>query len=108
MNVLSQDNARQFLSSSTAIEKYRFFVRGVQLEQLDNDYILLEETIEQLSGKLQDRTEDLDPLESKRDEAKGKLKTAQNYHSQREKVRTYEQRLAWARVEEREKVKSDE
>ena len=45
LNILSQDNARQFLNSSTKNQKYKFFIEGVQLQQLDNDYRLISESL---------------------------------------------------------------
>lgn len=44
MNILTQDAARQFLNQATAAQKYKFFIKGVQLEQMDNDYRIVQET----------------------------------------------------------------
>ncbi|KAI1760002.1 P-loop containing nucleoside triphosphate hydrolase protein [Hypoxylon sp. FL1150] len=52
LNVLSQDNARQFLNAATPTKKYQFFVKGTQLEQLDQDYQLLQETLESNETRL--------------------------------------------------------
>ncbi|KAK3951560.1 P-loop containing nucleoside triphosphate hydrolase protein [Pseudoneurospora amorphoporcata] len=57
LNVLSQDNARQFLNSSTKQQKYKFFIEGVQLQQLDNDYRLLAENLESIDAKIPDQEE---------------------------------------------------
>lgn len=55
LNVLSQDNARQFLNSSTKQQKYKFFIEGVQLQQLDNDYRLIAENLELIEAKFPDQ-----------------------------------------------------
>ena len=104
MNVLTQDMARQFLSNSTPAEKYRFFVRGVQLEQLDQDYQLLEETIDQIESKLVSRGEDIKVLEERAAKAAARLAMSDKQDSLRNKVRSYSRQMAWAQVEEQEKV----
>ncbi|CAI4214598.1 unnamed protein product [Parascedosporium putredinis] len=53
LNVLSQDNARQFLNASSPALKYKFFVQGVQLEALDNDYKLVMQTADNIEAKLE-------------------------------------------------------
>lgn len=104
MNVLSQDMARQFLSSSTPFEKYKFFVKGVQLEQLDQDYRMIEEKTDQLLDKLETRREDIGPLEAKRDEAKRLLDASERQESLLNRVRSLRVQFAWAQVEEQEGV----
>ena len=52
MNVLTQDMARQFLSNSSPSDKYKFFIRGTQLEVLDADYKLMEEHLDSINAKL--------------------------------------------------------
>lgn len=104
MNVLSQDMARQFLSTSSPAEKYRFFVRGVQLEQLDQDYRLIEESIEQIDEKLKSRKQDLRAMESRRDAAQKKLERSDRQDSLRELVKTTQYQMAWVQVEEQERV----
>ncbi|KAK3348070.1 LOW QUALITY PROTEIN: hypothetical protein B0H65DRAFT_508023 [Neurospora tetraspora] len=51
------DNARQFLNSSTKQQKYKFFIEGVQLQQLDNDYRLIAESLELMESKIPDQEE---------------------------------------------------
>lgn len=104
MNVLSQDMARQFLSSSSPADKYKFFVKGVQLEQLDQDYRLIEESVDQIEEKLRGKAEDIRTLESQKDAAKKKLELSDKQDSLRERVRNLRSQMAWAQVEEQERV----
>lgn len=104
MNVLSQDMARQFLSTSSPAEKYKFFVKGVQLEQLDQDYRCIEESIEQLRQRLDSQLEDLKILKENRDKAKRKMDISDQYASLRERVKNLRGQMAWAQVEEQERV----
>lgn len=104
MNVLSQDMARQFLSSSSAADKYKFFIRGVQLEQLDQDYRLIEEFVDQIEEKLESKNEDIKILRNRRDMAKQKLDISDRHESLRQRIRNLRSQMAWAQVEEQEKV----
>lgn len=104
MNVLSQDMARQFLSTSSPAEKYKFFVKGVQLEQLDQDYRLIEESIDQLNEKLNVHKEELTVLETKREKARGRLAVSDRHEGIRARLRNLRAQMAWAQVEEQERV----
>lgn len=104
MNVLSQDMARQFLSTSSPAEKYKFFVKGVQLEQLDQDYRLIEESVDQIEEKLRTQEPNLRFLENKRDMAKKKLELSDKHDSLRERIRNFRHQLAWSHVEDLERV----
>jgi ATP-dependent RNA helicase DDX6/DHH1 len=104
MNVLSQDMARQFLSTSSPAEKYKFFVKGVQLEQLDQDYRLIEESVDQIEEKLRNKAQDIKILGNRRDAAKKKLEISDQHDSLRERLRLIRGQAAWAQVEEQERV----
>lgn len=104
MNVLSQDMARQFLSSSSPSDKYKFFVKGVQLEQLDQDYRLIEESGDQIEAKLKSRVQDITILKSRQDAAKRKLDLSDQHESLRNRIRNLRNQMAWAQVEEQERV----
>jgi chromosome segregation ATPase len=104
MNVLSQDMARQFLSTSSPAEKYKFFVKGVQLEQLDHDYRLIEESIDQVEEKLTIHLDEMKALDIKKDRANAKLAMSDRHESLRDKLRNLRAQMAWAQVEEQERV----
>ncbi|EFE29612.1 DNA repair protein Rad18, putative [Trichophyton benhamiae CBS 112371] len=103
MNVLSQDMARQFLSTSSPAEKYKFFMKGVQLEQLDHDYHMMEESIDQLQVKLHDHQEQLKVLESNRNNARARLAQSDRHESLRARIRHLRSQTAWIQVEEQER-----
>ncbi|KAL2862907.1 DNA repair protein SMC6 [Aspergillus lucknowensis] len=105
MNVLSQDMARQFLSSSSPAEKYKFFVKGVQLEQLDQDYRLIEESADQIEEKLRSKEQDISILKSRRDAAHKKLEISDQQESLRNRIRSLRNQAAWAQVEEQEGIR---
>ncbi|CAG7927871.1 unnamed protein product [Penicillium olsonii] len=107
MNVLSQDMARQFLSTSSPADKYKFFVKGVQLEQLDQDYRLIEESVDGMEEKIRHQTEDLVNLENRKNEAKKKLEMSDKQNSLRQTLRNIRSQMAWAQVEEQERMLTD-
>ncbi|KAI9717417.1 MAG: hypothetical protein M1812_004769 [Candelaria pacifica] len=104
MNVLTQDMARQFLNNSTPSDKYKFFVKGVQLEQLDRDYQLLEETIDQIEHKLDGRGDDIKALKELARKARQKLDMSDRHETMRERIRNYEHQMAWVQVDQQEKA----
>ncbi|EEP82116.1 conserved hypothetical protein [Uncinocarpus reesii 1704] len=105
MNVLSQDMARQFLSTSSPAEKYKFFVKGVQLEQLDQDYQLIEESMEHVNAKVAAHSGELKDLEEKRDKARAKLALSDRHEGIRARLRSLRAQMAWAQVEEQERIR---
>ncbi len=104
MNVLTQDMSRQFLNSSSPSEKYKFFVKGVQLEQLDQDYQLLEEIIDGIENKLQAKMDDISVLKGRSEKAERRLAMSDKQNSLREKVRGLGRQMAWAQVEQQEQI----
>lgn len=100
MNVLTQDAAKSFIQNSTPAQKYKFFVEGVQLQQLDNDYRLVSDTCDQIEEKLKDGKKDVKDLKRKADLAKEKADFVQQHEDMRKAFRRMGNQLAWAQVEE--------
>lgn len=107
MAVLSQDQARQFLAGSSAAEKYKFFMKGVQLEQLDQDYRIIEEQLDNLSAKISTREPDLKALKDKQERAANKLALSDKYEAMHDKVREQRRQLTWAQVTAKEEIRDD-
>ncbi|KAL8289857.1 hypothetical protein RB597_001474 [Gaeumannomyces tritici] len=104
LNVLSQDNARSFLNSSSDLQKYQFFIQGVQLEQLDNDYRLIMEYVEAVQSKLPEQEERVKATKKKLNEAERLLESIEQNKELRRKRRLYTQQLAWSQVKEQEDI----
>ena len=102
VNVLTQDQARQFLNSSSDADKYRFFMKGVQLEQLDLDYSILGEQLDSAEHALDNVKEDAKALKRKYDAAKEKKRIAEKSDTIRDRIRKYSRQMAWSQVEEQE------
>ena len=104
MNVLTQDMARQFLNNSSEADKYKFFVKGVQLEQLDNDYQMIEQYADAIEERISKRQESNDILEQQYKHAESKRKVAERNESLHDKIRELSRQLAWVQVEEQERI----
>ena len=104
MNVLTQDMARQFLNHSTPKEKYKFFLQGTQLENLNRDYQQIEQSLEAMNTKVEVKEADLKTLRHKMQELAQRARRAQNLEIMRDKERDRANQAAWARVEEQEKL----
>ena len=103
MNVLTQDMARQFLNQSGPAEKYKFFMRGTQLEQLSNDYVLIAEDIDTIQQQLELRGADIKVYEDAANKAKALQAMSEKQNTLRMKLRRYANQMAWAQVEDQER-----
>ncbi|KJZ72378.1 hypothetical protein HIM_08181 [Hirsutella minnesotensis 3608] len=102
LTVLSQDNARQFLNSATPAQKYKYFVSGVQLEQLDNDYKMSQDTLDKTLILRDDLNEKIGHVKKTMEDAQRLAETIQKNHTLREKARHYRNQLVWSQVVEQE------
>ncbi|KAK4246342.1 hypothetical protein C7999DRAFT_33232 [Corynascus novoguineensis] len=98
LNILSQDNARQFLNASTKSQKYKFFIEGVQLQQLDNDYRLISESLEQMVAKVPEQEERVRHAKAELDKAQRLMSELDGHRQVRNKLRMLRWQLAWSQV----------
>ncbi|KAG9669567.1 DNA repair protein Rad18, partial [Aureobasidium melanogenum] len=102
MNVLSQDRAREFLSGSSPHDKYKFFIKGTQLEQLDGDYRILEDQLDTIEHRCELAETDLQVLGRDAKAAEQKKKMIDRSQTTMEKINQLRWQHAWAQVEEQE------
>ncbi|KAF8436427.1 P-loop containing nucleoside triphosphate hydrolase protein [Terfezia claveryi] len=103
MNVLTQDAARQFINNSSEREKYKFFIKGVQLEQLHQDYKLLIDSIINTEATLKTKRSHLLLLKKHKEEAEHKLGQCKGQQQLQEKIQQLRHQMAWVQVEDQEK-----
>lgn len=103
MNVLTQDMARQFLNSSSASEKYKFFLKGTHLEDLDRDYKVMAETLETNGQRLKEIEEDCDELKKVHERAEERVKIANKQQTLHDTIQKFRRQMAWAQVAEQER-----
>ncbi|KAK1069635.1 Structural maintenance of chromosomes protein 6 [Friedmanniomyces endolithicus] len=104
INVLTQDLARQLLSGSSPSEKYKFFIRGTRLEDLDRDYNVMEENLDKIQAKLASRKDDIPELKLRYDEAAARKKKLEKAATIGRRLNDAKNQHAWAQVEEQEKL----
>ncbi|MCJ1477140.1 Structural maintenance of chromosomes protein 6 [Lambiella insularis] len=103
MTILTQDMARQFLNNSSPQEKYKFFIKGVQLEQLAQDYQLLEESIDTMETTFMDKRYSLEDRKGRLKKARVALAMSKECGKIRARIRQLSSQMAWAQVEEQER-----
>ena len=102
MNVLTQDMARQFLNNSTPYDKYKFFMKGTQLEHLDGDYLIVEQNLDTIDQDLWKKQEDLKVLEDRAQKARTLLALSERQDTLRDRIRHLSEMMAWVQVQEQE------
>ncbi|ROT42705.1 P-loop containing nucleoside triphosphate hydrolase protein [Sodiomyces alkalinus F11] len=103
LNVLSQDNARQFLNSASPSVKYKYFFKGVQLEQLDNNYKLIAEVLGSHEEKLAKLKDNVAQLERELQKAQKDKELADANHTMRAEGRRLRTQIIWCQVAEAER-----
>ena len=98
MNVLTQDLARQFISQASPSFLYKSFIKGVQLEQLDQDYRLLEMSINNIEGQLEAREPDIAILRKRQQETRELLARFDQHDGLRNRMRELRRQIAWSWV----------
>lgn len=104
MTVLTQDTARQFLGNSSVGDKYKLFMRGVQLSQLDTDYTMVEEQIATLEATLSSKKDALSALKANEEDWRTKVKVFERSAAIEDQVKNLQNQYAWSQVKEQEKV----
>ena len=104
MNVLTQDMARQFLNNSTPSDKYKFFMKGTQLEHLDGDYLIVEQNVDTIEQDLYRKSEDVKVFQERAEKAKALLALSEQQDTLRERISNLSDMMAWAQVEEQERL----
>ncbi|TRM64138.1 hypothetical protein BD626DRAFT_401409 [Schizophyllum amplum] len=102
LNVLTQDSARQFLSAANPGDKYKFFLKGTQLQQLSEEYETCLENIHQTSKILEAKKEALPDLVQNLAEVTAKFQEANKAREQKKKIDDLKKEKAWAHVKTKE------
>ncbi|KXJ90676.1 P-loop containing nucleoside triphosphate hydrolase protein [Microdochium bolleyi] len=104
LNVLSQDNARQFLNAATPAQKYKYFTLGTQLEQLSNDYQLIQEYLDASEAKLYGFEDEIKHLHDEAEKAVKLRDALQKTAEMKAKQTLYVYKMAWAQIKAQEDV----
>lgn len=103
--ILTQEMAKKFLANSSEEEKYRFFLKGTNLESLKEDVNHLKERSTSIANGLPDIKASRDDARRKRDGLQQRYDQIQANQSLEQSIEDLKKQLAWSFVEETEKVR---
>ncbi|KAI8148037.1 P-loop containing nucleoside triphosphate hydrolase protein [Fennellomyces sp. T-0311] len=103
LTVLSQDNAREFLNSSSSKEKYKLFMRGTQLAALAEDYRDIQEKLSIIESILDRKKRGLPELKARADEARLRYDEALELDKLELQLEKLNAEQGWAQVVAKEK-----
>ncbi|KAK0545371.1 Structural maintenance of chromosomes protein 6 [Tilletia horrida] len=98
MNVLSQDAARQFLSTSHAKDKYSFFLKGTQLNQLAAEYTAIGAAVSQMKLAVGKHEDTLPDLERQVRDTMNRYKVLDKARSRKEELVKLQEQMVWSQV----------
>ncbi|RKP12786.1 P-loop containing nucleoside triphosphate hydrolase protein, partial [Piptocephalis cylindrospora] len=98
LSILSQDASRAFLQSSSPEDKYRFFLRGTQLGQLESEYAHIAERAITAGAALERKREVLPALQSQVREAELRLRDMEQARELVGRMDALKKELAWSHV----------
>ncbi|XP_078353144.1 structural maintenance of chromosomes protein 6-like [Oculina patagonica] len=103
VSVLNQDTSRNFLNSSDPKDKYKFFLKATQLEQMSTDYQLIIEQQDIIKNTLDRKQETLPAMQHKVQQLEEKYKDIAQLKNMKEQVEDLKKERVWAEVIEAEK-----
>lgn len=98
VSVLNQETSRSFLNSKSSKDKYKFFLKATQLDQMKKDYTQTDETEKVIRHILHRKKETLPELEKEVNEWKQKWEFYQSLKKQQDKLSYLRNEFAWAYV----------
>ncbi|SAM00180.1 hypothetical protein [Absidia glauca] len=98
LTMLSQDSARQFLNSSSPSDKYKLFMRGTQLAQIENDFNKIRETLEITDETIKRKMEHLPVLHQKAKEAEVRYKELMANNDLDLQIDDLNNELVWSQI----------
>ncbi|MBW0473299.1 hypothetical protein O181_013014 [Austropuccinia psidii MF-1] len=102
LNVLNQDDAKRFLNASSSKQKYEFFIKGTQLQQLTEEYEEINTNLLVAKTLLDKKRRELPDLYEDAKSAQRTLKEIQEASQAQEKITRLQHELTWIYVAEAE------
>ncbi|XP_028414977.1 structural maintenance of chromosomes protein 6-like [Dendronephthya gigantea] len=103
VSILNQDTSRNFLYASDPGKKYKFFCKATQLEQMNNDYLTIQEHQRIMSITLEKKQETLPEMENEVNKLQEKYRDLEQLKVLEGKIDDLKKEIAWAQVYEKEK-----
>ncbi|XP_015279257.1 PREDICTED: structural maintenance of chromosomes protein 6 [Gekko japonicus] len=102
VSVLTQEMSKQFLQSKNEGDKYKFFMKATQLEQMKEDYSYIMETKTRTRDQVEQGEEFLEELRKQYSEKGERYKNMANVSQMENRLKELGHQIAWAMVRERE------
>ncbi|XP_008299657.1 structural maintenance of chromosomes protein 6 [Stegastes partitus] len=103
VSVLTQEMSKYFLHSKGEGDKYRFFMKATQLEQMREDFVYIKTTKHVTEDKVEQHGECLKDLKRKYLEKEDRYKSLGSLDEMQNKLEELQKQMAWALVAEVEK-----
>ncbi|XP_052075729.1 structural maintenance of chromosomes protein 6-like isoform X4 [Mytilus californianus] len=103
VSILNQDTSRHFLNSKSPHDKYKFFLKATQLEQMKADYQTADQHREVTKEVIEKKEQMLPKLEKEVLEWEQKFKSLTAIDDLKRKIDRLKEDMAWAFVIEKEK-----
>ncbi|KAM3858880.1 structural maintenance of chromosomes protein 6-like [Diretmus argenteus] len=103
VSILTQEMSKHFLHSKGEGDKYKFFMKATQLEQMKEDYIHSKETKHVAMAKVEQHAEVLKDLKRKVQEKEERFNSLESLDNMKAKLEELQKQMAWALVTEMEK-----
>ncbi|NXF43889.1 SMC6 protein, partial [Oceanites oceanicus] len=103
VSILTQEMSKHFLQSKNEGDKYKFFMKATQLEQMKEDYSSIMKTKENTCIQIEQGVERLQELKQLYCEKKERYKSIRFVNDMRNHLEDLKHKMAWAVVGEMEK-----
>ncbi|XP_035535095.1 structural maintenance of chromosomes protein 6 [Morone saxatilis] len=103
VSVLTQEMSKYFLHSKGEGDKYKFFMKATQLEQMREDFVYIKTTKHVTEDKVGQHSECLKDLKRKYQEKEDRYKNLASLDEMHTKLEELQKQMAWALVAEVEK-----
>ncbi|OCT81266.1 structural maintenance of chromosomes protein 6 isoform X2 [Xenopus laevis] len=103
VSVLTQEMSKHFLQSKNESDKYKFFMKATQLEQMMEDYTYIMETKSTTHDQVEHGSERLCDLKEECKQKEEKFKNIASLGEKKQKLEDLKNEMAWAQVIEAEK-----
>ena len=103
VSILNQDTSRNFLQASDPGKKYKFFLKATQLEQMNNDYLTIQDRQKTMSITLEKKKESIPEMENDVNQLREKYRDLEQLKVLEGKIEDLKKEIVWAQVVEKEK-----
>ncbi|XP_030261656.1 structural maintenance of chromosomes protein 6 [Sparus aurata] len=103
VSVLTQEMSKYFLHSKGEGDKYKFFMKATQLDQMREDFVYIKTTKHLTEDKVEQHSECLKDLKRKYLEKEDRYKSLASLDEMHTKLEELQKQMAWALVAEVEK-----